>query len=178
MVKVLRSFVRGRWSRTSPGSRRSCCGRAIRGPRPSSTSVSSRIWIAGWRRGRRVGRPERAGDRAVSGRAPRGGVCGVSVAEGAAAAAGLSGAAGRAAGRRQVVRRGPVEELLGRYRGYLVGERGLTPGTARGYVDCVRPFVATRLRGDVARSGRDRRRPMSPGSCWPPARAGRSGRRS
>ena len=28
-------------------------------------------------------------------------------------------------------------------------ERGLTPGTARGYVDCVRPFVASRLRGDV-----------------------------
>jgi site-specific recombinase XerD len=44
---------------------------------------------------------------------------------------------------------GPVEELLGRYRDYLVGERGLTARTARGYVDFVRPFVATRLRGDV-----------------------------
>jgi len=44
---------------------------------------------------------------------------------------------------------GPVEELLGRYRDYLVGERGLTPGTARGYVDFVRPFVVTRLRGEV-----------------------------
>jgi integrase/recombinase XerD len=42
-----------------------------------------------------------------------------------------------------------VEELLGRYRDYLVGERGLTSGTARGYVDFVRPFVVTRLRGDV-----------------------------
>ena len=44
---------------------------------------------------------------------------------------------------------GPVEELLGRYHDYLVGERGLTAGTARGYVDFVRPFVATRLRVDV-----------------------------
>jgi site-specific recombinase XerD len=44
---------------------------------------------------------------------------------------------------------GPVEELLGRYHDYLVGERGLTARTARGYVDFVRPFVATRLRGDV-----------------------------
>ena len=42
-----------------------------------------------------------------------------------------------------------MEELLGRYRDYLLGERGLTAGTVRGYVDCVRPFVATRLRGDV-----------------------------
>jgi integrase/recombinase XerD len=44
---------------------------------------------------------------------------------------------------------GPVEELLGHYRDYLVGERGLTAGTARGYVDFVRPFVATRLGGGV-----------------------------
>jgi integrase len=44
---------------------------------------------------------------------------------------------------------GPVEELLGRYRAYLISERGLTVGTARGYVDFVRPFVATRLRGGV-----------------------------
>jgi integrase/recombinase XerD len=44
---------------------------------------------------------------------------------------------------------GPVEELLARYYEYLIGERGLTAGTARGYVDFVRPFVATRLRGDV-----------------------------
>lgn len=42
----------------------------------------------------------------------------------------------------------PVEELLGRYRGYLLLERGLTAGTARGYVDCVRGFVRTRNRGD------------------------------
>lgn len=47
------------------------------------------------------------------------------------------------------VRLGPVEELLGRYGDYLLGERGLTAGTARGYVDCVRPFVTSRLRGDV-----------------------------
>lgn len=44
---------------------------------------------------------------------------------------------------------GPVEELLGRFREHLLGERGLTPGTVRGYVDCVRPFVVTRLRGEV-----------------------------
>ena len=43
----------------------------------------------------------------------------------------------------------PVEELLGRYRTWLLVERGVTPGTARGYVDCVRPFVATRARGDA-----------------------------
>jgi integrase/recombinase XerD len=43
---------------------------------------------------------------------------------------------------------GPVEELLGCYRGYLLRERGLTEGTARGYVDVVRPFVATRVRGE------------------------------
>ena len=47
------------------------------------------------------------------------------------------------------VRPDAVEELLGRYRGYLLVERGLTAGTVRGYVDFVRPFVATRLRGDV-----------------------------
>jgi site-specific recombinase XerD len=47
------------------------------------------------------------------------------------------------------VRPGPVEELLGRYRDWLRAERGLTAGTVRGYLDCVRPFVAGRLRGDV-----------------------------
>ena len=47
------------------------------------------------------------------------------------------------------VRLDAVEELLGRYGDYLVGERGLTAGTVRGYVDCVRPFVAGRARGDV-----------------------------
>jgi integrase/recombinase XerD len=47
------------------------------------------------------------------------------------------------------VRPDAVEELLGRYRDYLLVERGLTAGTVRGYVDFVRPFVATRVRGDV-----------------------------
>lgn len=37
-----------------------------------------------------------------------------------------------------------VELLLERYRSYLLAERGLVPGTARGYVDLVRPFVAWR----------------------------------
>jgi integrase/recombinase XerD len=43
----------------------------------------------------------------------------------------------------------PVEELLVRYRCWLLEERGLTAGTARGYIDCVRPFVATRMHGDA-----------------------------
>ncbi len=47
------------------------------------------------------------------------------------------------------VQLGLVEELLGRYGDYLLVERGLTAGTVRGYVDCVRPFVAGRLRGEV-----------------------------
>ncbi len=47
------------------------------------------------------------------------------------------------------VRPDAVEELLGRYGDYLLGERGLTAGTVRGYVDCVRPFVVTRARGEV-----------------------------
>jgi integrase/recombinase XerD len=41
----------------------------------------------------------------------------------------------------------PIEEVLARYCIYLLGERGLTAGTARGYVDCVRGFVRTRNRG-------------------------------
>ncbi len=44
---------------------------------------------------------------------------------------------------------GPVEALLGRFGDYLLGERGLTTGTVRGYCDCVRPFVAGRLRDGV-----------------------------
>ncbi len=43
----------------------------------------------------------------------------------------------------------PVEDLPGRYHDYLIHERGLTEGTTRGYVDLVRPFVATRLHGEV-----------------------------
>ena len=38
----------------------------------------------------------------------------------------------------------PVEALLGRYRGYLVSERGLAAATARVYADSVRPFLAKR----------------------------------
>jgi hypothetical protein len=41
----------------------------------------------------------------------------------------------------QEVPLGPVEELLVRYRDYLLHERGLTEGTTRGYVDFVRPSV-------------------------------------
>jgi integrase/recombinase XerD len=42
---------------------------------------------------------------------------------------------------------GPVPDLLERYRAYLISERGLTPGTARCYLDAIRPFVTSRLRG-------------------------------
>jgi integrase/recombinase XerD len=41
-----------------------------------------------------------------------------------------------------------VEELVGRYRDYLLTERGLTPGTVAGYVHLARPFLASRSRGD------------------------------
>ena len=44
------------------------------------------------------------------------------------------------------VPRDRVEELLGGYRDYLLGERGLSPGTVRGYVDWMRTFVSTRVR--------------------------------
>ncbi|MEA5457252.1 site-specific integrase [Sinomonas sp. JGH33] len=44
---------------------------------------------------------------------------------------------------------GPVEELLDCYRRYLLVERGLTVRTARGYVDCVRPLVTVRMRGEA-----------------------------
>jgi integrase/recombinase XerD len=44
-----------------------------------------------------------------------------------------------------------AEAVLERYRVYLVGERGLAAVTARGYVDLVRSFVASResIAGDV-----------------------------
>jgi integrase len=42
----------------------------------------------------------------------------------------------------------PTEALLERYRGYLLGERGLTAATVRGYVDRVRPFVAAHVGSD------------------------------
>ena len=38
----------------------------------------------------------------------------------------------------------PADALLGRYRRYLVTERGLAPATARGYADMVRPFLMRR----------------------------------
>jgi integrase/recombinase XerD len=46
------------------------------------------------------------------------------------------------------VGQGPVEELLGRYRRYLVVERELAPTTVVGYVDRVRPFLAARVTAD------------------------------
>lgn len=42
---------------------------------------------------------------------------------------------------------GPVERLLAEYGSYLVKERGLAANTVDCYRRCVRPFVATRVRG-------------------------------
>jgi site-specific recombinase XerD len=48
----------------------------------------------------------------------------------------------------------PAEVLLGRYRHYLVTERGVAVTTARGYADMVRPFLAGREEaGGVALAG-------------------------
>lgn len=41
-----------------------------------------------------------------------------------------------------------ADELLERYREYLISERGLVRETARGYVDIVRPFVRSRVGPD------------------------------
>ena len=38
----------------------------------------------------------------------------------------------------------PVEELLERYRGYLMGERGLASSTVRTYISAVRPLLESR----------------------------------
>jgi integrase/recombinase XerD len=40
---------------------------------------------------------------------------------------------------------GPAEQLLSRYRSYLIAERGLTTATVEGYVCFVRPFIAGRM---------------------------------
>ena len=42
---------------------------------------------------------------------------------------------------------GAVEALLARYRGYLVGERGLSAATAALYVHLTRPLLASRMAG-------------------------------
>jgi site-specific recombinase XerD len=47
-----------------------------------------------------------------------------------------------------------AEELLERYRCYLLGERGLQVKVARGYLDMVRPFVARCVTGGSADPGR------------------------
>ena len=47
-----------------------------------------------------------------------------------------------------------AEELLERYRCYLLGERGLQVKVARGYLDMVRPFVARCATGGNADPGR------------------------
>ena len=72
-----------------------------------------------------------------------------------------------------------AEELLDRYRRYLIVERGLTPGTVRGYVDLVRPFVESRAN----RSGEldlwsCLPRGTCSGSCWRRLSSDRGSRRS
>ncbi|MGH3032644.1 MAG: tyrosine-type recombinase/integrase, partial [Gaiellaceae bacterium] len=47
-----------------------------------------------------------------------------------------------------VVAATPADELLERYRRYLLLERGLATGTVRGYVEIVRPFLAGRVAAD------------------------------
>jgi integrase/recombinase XerD len=42
----------------------------------------------------------------------------------------------------------PAEQLLERYRWYLLDRRRLDASTVRGYVDRVRPFVVARVSGD------------------------------
>jgi len=44
---------------------------------------------------------------------------------------------------------GPAEVVLNGFRDYLLAERGLTPESARGYVDLVAPFVQARVHGEV-----------------------------
>jgi site-specific recombinase XerD len=52
---------------------------------------------------------------------------------------------------------GPLEELLCRYRRYLVAERGLKEKTAQQYVDAIRPFLSERM----SREGLDLARPSA-----------------
>ena len=71
---------------------------------------------------------------------------------------------------------GPVEELLGRYHRYLVGERGLTARTARGYADSsARSWPPARTATWSTWPGS--RRPRS-GFVLSAVRGARSGRRS
>ena len=44
----------------------------------------------------------------------------------------------------------PADALLGRYREWLIGERSVAAGTARGYADAVRPFVTSQAGPDGA----------------------------
>lgn len=56
----------------------------------------------------------------------------------------------------ETVELAPADALLADYRSYLLAERGLTAGTARGYVDAVRPFVVSQFRaGRLDLSGLD-----------------------
>ena len=48
----------------------------------------------------------------------------------------------------EVVALDPACALLADYRRYLIGERGLTAATARGYIDAVRAFVVGQVRVD------------------------------
>ena len=127
MVKVLSSFVRGPLEPYVTGFAeellRQGYSRSSAGPARVLHRASGPLDARG---GRRAGPAERAGDRAVSGRAMRGWLSGVSVAEGGGAAAVLPRSAGCASAGAAVAL-GPVEALLGGYRAWLLAERGLTP---------------------------------------------------
>ncbi len=96
------------------------------------------------RRGSWAGGADAGGGRGVPGGPARRGLRHVAVAEGAGAAAGLSCGGWAWFRRLRLPRSTPAEALLGRYRRYLVTERGLAVVTARGYADMVRPFLAGR----------------------------------
>ncbi|GAA4550654.1 tyrosine-type recombinase/integrase [Pseudonocardia xishanensis] len=149
MVKALRSIVRGPLEPYVTG-----IAEALLRHGYSRSSASQHLcFIAHLDRwmhaeGCRARRLECLGDRAVPGAAASCGVRGVPVGEGVATPLGYLAPLG-VLPIPQDVAPGPVEELLGRYRVWLLVERGVTPETARGYVDCVRPFVATRVRSDA-----------------------------
>ena len=48
---------------------------------------------------------------------------------------------------------GPTEQVLSRYRSYLIAERRLTTATAEGYVHFVRPFIAGRMSDEAGLAG-------------------------
>jgi integrase/recombinase XerD len=151
MVKVWRSFVRGP---LEPQHRR--VRRAYAAAGYTRTSAGQQVCFFAhldrWMSVEGIGLDGLGGaDRAVSGSAPRRWVCRVLIDTGAAPLLDYLAPLGVLPAEEEAPP-SPVEELPDRYHGYLIGERGLTDGTARGYVDFVRPFVTTRVRSDLFRN--------------------------